>query len=98
MASCSPFKIDFSGNAQELFNKISTLMHQHEGTVSGGPSGGAFTVPIPVFGKVAGTFSISGQTCTIHVTQRSFFLPCGTIESAIKSHIPAVEKAAITDF
>ncbi len=98
MASCDPFSIDFSGSAQDLFNKISTLIHQHGGTVSGGPSGGTFSVPVPVFGKVAGTFSTSGQTCTIHITERSFFLACATIESFLKSNIPTIETAAITDF
>ncbi len=98
MASCNPFKVDFSGSAQDLFNKISTLIHQHGGTISGGPSGGTFSVQVPVFGTVAGTFSVSGQTCTIHITQRSFLLPCSTIESFVKSHIPTVEKAEITDF
>lgn len=98
MASCDPFKVDFSGSAQDLFNKISGLIHQHDGTISGGPSGGSFSVPIPVFGKVSGTFSVSGQTCTIHITQRSFFLPCGTIESFVRSNVPTVEETAITEF
>jgi len=98
MASCNPFNVDFSGSAQDLFNKISTLIHQHGGTISGGPSGGAFSVPVPVLGTVAGTFSVSGQICTIHVTQRSFFLACSVIESFVKSNIPTVEKTAITDF
>ena len=98
MASCSPFDVDFSGSAQDLFNKISALIHQHGGSISGGPSGGSFSVPVPVFGTVAGTFSVSGQTCTIHITQRSFFLPCSTIESFVKSNIPSVEKTAVTDF
>jgi hypothetical protein len=98
MASCNPFGVNFSGSAQDLFNKISILIHQHGGAISGGPSGGVFSVPVPVFGTVAGTFSISGQTCTIHVTQRSLFLACGVIESFIKSNIPVVEKVAITDF
>jgi hypothetical protein len=98
MASCDSFKIDFSGSAQDLFIKVSTLIHQHGGTISGGPSGGAFSVPIPVFGIVAGTFSISGQTITIQVTQRSFFLACGIIESFVRNNVPTIEKTAIASF
>lgn len=97
MASCSPFDVQFSGSAQDLFNKVSTLAHQHDGTISGGPTGGAFSVPIPVFGKTAGSFAISGQTCTIHITQRSFFLGCDLIENFVKEHIPKVENAALED-
>ncbi len=96
MASCDPFSIDFSGSAPELFNKISSLIHQHGGSISGDSSGGTFSVPIPVFGTVAGTYSVSGQTCTIHITQRSFFLPCTTIESFIRENIPTVERTALT--
>ncbi len=98
MASCNPFDVKFSGSSQDLFNKISTLIHQHGGTISGGPSGGAFSVPVPVFGKVAGTFAVSGQTCKIHVTHRSFFLSCSVIESFVKSNIPTIESTAITEF
>lgn len=98
MASCSAFSVPFSGNANDLFVKISALIHQHEGTISGGPTGGAFSVPVPVFGTVAGTFSVAGQTCTIQITDKSFFLPCGTIESFVRSHIPSVEKTSVTDF
>jgi hypothetical protein len=80
MASCDPFSVPFSGSAQDLFNKISLLIHQHGGNISGGPSGGAFSVPVPVFGTVAGTFTVAGQRCPVHVTERSFFLPCSRRE------------------
>ncbi|KQU74279.1 MULTISPECIES: hypothetical protein [unclassified Rhizobacter] len=98
MASCAPFAVPFSGSAQDLFNKISLLIHQHDGTISGGPPGGAFSVPVPVFGTVAGTFAVTGQSCSIHITQRSFFLPCSTIESFVKSNIPNVEKTTAETF
>lgn len=98
MASCNPFDVEFSGSAQELFNKVAVLIHQHGGTISGGPSGGSFSVPVPVFGVVAGTFSVSGQDCTVHITQRSFFLACGIIESFVRGNIPAVEETALTAF
>jgi hypothetical protein len=93
MASCAPFNVNFSGTAQDLFDKISSLIHQHGGTISGGLSDGNFSVPVPVFGTVAGNYySVAGQTATINITQRSFFLPCSTIESFIKSNIPTVER------
>lgn len=98
MSSCNPFSVNFSGSSQDLFNKVSSLIHQHNGTITGSPTGGAFSVPIPVFGVVAGTFDVSGQICKIHVTQRSFFLPCSSIESFVKSNIPTVLAAEIEDF
>ena len=98
MASCNPFGVDFKGSAQDLFNKVAALIHQHGGRISGGPSGGAFSVDVSVFGEVAGTFSVSGQTCTIHITKRSFFLACVVIERFVKSNIPTVEEVDIADF
>lgn len=98
MASCSPFGVQFSGSAQDLYTKIETLIHQHGGSINGDASGGKFSVPVPVFGTVEGTYSVSGQTCTIHITKRSFFLPCSTIENFVKNHIPTVVATAMADF
>lgn len=96
MASCPPFSVEFTGSAQELFVKIATMIHEHGGTITGGPSGGAFTVGSPL-GTVAGTFMVSGQTCTITITQRPFLLPCSVIQNFIKSHLPAVAQAQFSD-
>lgn len=96
MASCAPFSVEFSGSAQELFIKIATMIHDHGGTITGGPSGGAFTVGTPL-GTVSGTFTVSGQTCTITITQRPFLLPCSVIQNFIKSHLPAVAQAQLGD-
>jgi hypothetical protein len=95
MASCDPFDVHFAGDAQGLYDKIAALIHQHGGTISGDTSHGSVSVPVPVFGTVEATYSVSGQTCTIHVTQRSFFLPCGTIESFVKGHVPTVEETPL---
>ncbi len=96
MASCSPFSIKFSGSASELFQKITSLMKSHGGSVSGDETKGTFSVPTPI-GAIAGTYAISGQECTIHITQRSFFLPCKTIKSFIEDNIPKVQKADIAE-
>ena len=96
MASCSPFRVDFTGSAQDLFIKIATMIHDHGGTITGGPSGGAFTVGTPL-GTVSDTFTVSSQTCTITITQRPFLLPCSVIQNFIKRHLPAVAQAQVGD-
>ncbi|ABM33786.1 hypothetical protein QRO11_13660 [Paracidovorax citrulli] len=96
MASCPPFSVDFTGSAQDLFVKIATMIHDHGGTITGGPSGGAFSVGTPL-GTVAGTFMVSGQTCTITITQRPFLLPCSVIQNFIRSHLPTVTQAQFGD-
>lgn len=96
MASCDPFDVNFSGSAQQLFEKLQTLIQDAHGTISGDAAGGAFTIPTPL-GKVEGTFSTSGQTCEIHITKHPFLLSCKRIESFVKDHITTVDGAAVTD-
>lgn len=90
MSSCNPFSVNFSGSSQDLFNKVSSLIHQHNGTITGSPTGGTFSVPIPVFGVVAGTFDVSGQTCKIHVTQRSVE-QFGAVENKLAELSPLIK-------
>lgn len=88
MPSCKPFDVAFTGSAEDLFDTISTVIQNNGGTISGTPSGGTVSIRLPALGQVAGTFSVSGQTCTIHITKRRFFLPCGTIQSFLRSQVP----------
>jgi phage-related protein len=92
------FSINFKGSASELFDKVKKLIEQHNGTITGNDKSGSFSVPVPVFGTVAGTYSISGQTISICITQKSFFLSCATIEKFLKDNIPTVESTDISDF
>lgn len=86
MSSCSPFSVNFSESAQDFFNKAQNLIQQHKGSISGGASGGAFSIPF-LPSKITGNFSISGQKCTIEVTDCPFFLNCGEIESYVNANI-----------
>ncbi len=97
MASCSPFTVDFSGSAEDLYKKISKLIHKHGGKIKGDDKSGTFSVPVSVFGTVKGSYKVSGQRVTITITDRSFFLPCGTIEDFVKSHVPKVVAAEISE-
>lgn len=91
------FSVQFKGSAEELFKKVKKLVEQHHGVIHGDARSGSFSVPVPIFGTVAGNYSISGQTCKICITQKSFFLACSVIESFVKSQIPAVANAAMED-
>lgn len=98
MASCDPFSCTFEGSAEELYKKIKTLVEQHGGTLSGDTVSGSFTVQVPAFGEVKGTYAISGQTVKIHITSKSFFLPCSTIQNFACSNIPSVEATVVSEF
>lgn len=86
------------GSSKDLFNKIKALIASHGGSISGDASGGSFTVPVPLLGNVARTYSVSGQAVTIHITARSFFLPCATIQNFVCSKVPNVEAATMSNF
>lgn len=95
--SCSPFKVSFSGSAADLFSKIEKLIKQHGGTISGDDANGKFEIPVGVLGHVDGTYSISGQECTITITHKSFLLACSKIEAYVKEHMPRVAAASIEE-
>ncbi|MDH5180632.1 MAG: hypothetical protein OEZ39_19365 [Gammaproteobacteria bacterium] len=88
MSSCDPFKVEFSGSAEQLFEKLKKLVEDNKGTISGNASEGTVTIPIKVVGTISGTYKISGQICTIHITKKPLLLPCSTIETFIKDNIP----------
>lgn len=97
MPSCSPMTISFSGSSQDLVNKISLLINQHGGTISGGAAGGAFAISLSPFGTIKGTFSIVGQACTVIITERSFFLSCNAIQDFLQNNISRIEQAHPTE-
>ena len=90
MASCDPFTTGFSGSADQLFAKLSKLVHDNGGRITGNASAGTVSISTPI-GAVDASYQVSGQDVTIHVTKRPFFLPCSTIESFVKEHLPSVE-------
>ncbi len=92
MSSCKPFKLDFKCTEDALYKKFITLAHEHHGKITGGPKEGSITVSVPIFKEVDATYSINGQSVSIHVTHKSPFLACSIIKSYIKSQIPPKPK------
>lgn len=86
MAACKPFTVEFTGSAEDFFERIRTAVDRYGGTVSGDASGGEFSESTPV-GLVAGRFAIEGQTCIITIHQRPVVLPCAFVEAGIRSEI-----------
>ncbi len=91
MSKCSPMNFNFTCSAATLVNTAQKEVTSHSGTFNGNTSNGSFSVPVPVFGTLAGNYSISGQTLTVTITQESFFLPCSTIQSAIQNAVNAID-------
>lgn len=89
MAKCD-FKVNFSGSAQELFDKVKALIQENNGTVHGGPTSGSFSVR-----SITGTYSVSGQTVRIIITKKPFFISCSLIEKFVRSNVPTVLATSI---
>jgi len=84
MAKCN-FSIDFSGSAEDIFNKARTTVENQGGTFSGDAKSGSFS--INVFGTISGSYSVSGQQLNITIEDKPLMIPCAAIENVLKSQI-----------
>lgn len=84
MAKCN-FSIDFTGSAQDVFNRAKAAVEKQGGSFTGDSSGGNFS--INVFGTISGTYTVSGQQLQISIEEKPMMIPCGAIESALKGQI-----------
>ena len=84
MAKCN-FSIDFTGSAQDVFNRAKVAVEKQGGSFTGDSSGGNFS--INVFGTISGRYTVSGQQLQISIEEKPMMIPCGAIESALKGQI-----------
>ncbi|MGN6164623.1 MAG: hypothetical protein ACTHOF_08790 [Flavisolibacter sp.] len=84
MAICN-FSIDFTGSAQDVFNRAKAAVEKQGGSFNGDSNSGNFA--INVFGTISGTYTISGQQLQISIEEKPMMIPCGAIESALKGQI-----------
>ena len=80
--SCQ-FKFEFKGSAQALVDKARKLVEKNGGTFHGNTSNGSFEVL-----GVKGRYQISGQTFTVYIDEKPWYITCGMIEAIIKSNLP----------
>ena len=80
------FSIPFSGDAETIVAKARGAVQSQGGHFDGNANNGDFTVS--VFGnKIAGTYSVNGQTLQINITDKPFMVPCSAIESFLKGQL-----------
>ena len=87
--ACSPFIVDFEGDADALFAKINEEVLANDGTVTGDANNGTFTISIPL-GHISGDYSIVGQQLTVTISHKPFLIGCGTIESGARDRLLAL--------
>lgn len=80
------FSLPFSGSAEDVLAKAKKAVQNQGGNFNGDTAGGDFTVS--VFGnKIAGNYTVSGQTLNINITDKPFMVPCSAIEGFLKNQI-----------
>ena len=80
------FSISFSGNADAVVAKARNAVQGQGGNFSGDANNGNFNVS--VFGnKIVGSYTVSGQTLNIRISDKPFMVPCAAIESFLKNQL-----------
>ena len=80
------FSIAFSGNADAIIAKARSAVQSQGGNFNGDANSGDFNVS--VFGnKIVGSYTVSGQTLNIHISDKPFMVPCAAIESFLKGQL-----------
>lgn len=72
---------------EQVVEAIRNRIAEQKGTFSGDTSKGQFSVSIPVFGKIAGTYTIPAKTLEITITDKPMLLPVSKIETWLKSQL-----------
>lgn len=80
------FSIPFSGNTDAVLAKAKNAVQSQGGNFNGDTNSGDFNVS--VFGnKIAGTYTVNGQTLQIAITDKPFMVPCSAIEGFLKAQV-----------
>jgi len=87
---CDPFSVEFSGSAEELFNKLSIELENVNGILIGDSdsTAGTFHVDSPI-GDFDGTYSIAAHKLDVTMTKRPFLISCGRIEEEVQNRLTA---------
>jgi hypothetical protein len=82
---CS-FRFDFPMSAEGLIRRVGDAVRSAGGSFAGDAAEGHYTVSTPI-GPIAGTYSVSGQTIKIDVTDKPIILSCKLIEKKLNEFI-----------
>ena len=85
MAACN-FSIPAPGDPSALLQKARSAVTGQGGTFEGNEQGGSFH--LSVFGStIAGAYTVAGGQMEVNIHDKPFLLPCGTIESFLRSQL-----------
>ncbi len=85
MSDCN-ISIPFTNTVSAAIAKAKGAIENQNGTFKGDENSGEFEVS--VFGNmIKGSYSVTGKTLHIIITNKPFFVPCSTIESLLLKEI-----------
>ncbi len=84
MPKCD-FTLDFTGTAEDLVAKLKSEIESHNGTFDKDTA--TFSIKIFLFGKITGSYVISGQQIRILIGQKPGSITCDQIEEKTKEFI-----------
>ncbi|MCO6497982.1 MAG: hypothetical protein J5I50_09995 [Chitinophagaceae bacterium] len=83
--SCN-FEFPVGGDVEAALEKAREAVESQNGTFTGDTNAGDFE--LNVFGNfIKGSYTISGETLNLEITDKPFFVPCNMIESYLKKYI-----------
>jgi hypothetical protein len=91
--TCSPIRLKLPGPAETLFPQAKAAMRKAGGTMRGNAISGSGSVNTDA-GKVSFTYRTTGENLIITVTDKNYFLPCGTIASELRAGMAKIKAPA----
>jgi hypothetical protein len=85
MSKCN-FSIPFSGNVSDIVSAAQSGITGAGGNFSGDTNNGQFSLSTFV-GEITGTYTVSGSTLNIDITDKPMFLGCSMIEAELKKYL-----------
>ncbi|HSN08450.1 MAG TPA: hypothetical protein VLS85_05405 [Hanamia sp.] len=85
MADCN-ISIPFTDSVSGALAKAKAAIENQNGTFNGDDNSGNFEVTF-LGNTIKGSYSVTGQTLNLVITNKPFFVPCSTIESLLLKEI-----------
>ncbi|MDE3183260.1 MAG: hypothetical protein KGM16_07570 [Bacteroidota bacterium] len=85
MADCN-ISIPFTDPVSGALAKAKAAIENQNGTFNGDDNSGNFEVTF-LGNTIKGSYSVTGQTLNLVITNKPFFVPCSTIESLLLKEI-----------
>ena len=85
MSKCN-FSIPFTGNVTDIISAAQSGIAGAGGNFNGDVNSGEFSLSTFV-GEIKGTYTVSGSTLNVDITDKPMFLGCSMIEAELKKYL-----------